>query len=177
MTAKTPHTIAPSRELSADKAMTSKTVEERLRLFLLGLSGVMCLGTLVELWLAEHTKQLIQFLPFILCGLGLAAVIAVLLRPSRSSIWTLRLVMGIAAFGSLIGVYEHIASNLEVVREVNLNLALVEALWKAAHGAAPLLAPGILALAALVAIAATYYHPALGNRAVCMTRSSGGPYI
>ena len=165
MTTKILPATAPSRELSVDEAMTAKIVEERLRLFLLGLSGVMCLGTLVELWLAEHTKQPIQFLPFILCGLGLAAVIAVLLRPSRSSIWTLRLVMGIAAFGSLIGVYEHIASNLEVVREVNPNLAWVDALWTATHGAAPLLAPGILALAALVAVAATYYHPALGNRA------------
>jgi hypothetical protein len=73
--------------------------------------------------------------------------------------------MGGAAFGSLIGVYEHIVSNLEVVREVNPNLAGVAALWQVARGASPLLAPGILALAALVAIAATYYHPALGHRA------------
>jgi hypothetical protein len=145
--------------------MTAKTVEDRLRLFLLGLAGMMCLGTLLELWLAEHTKQLIQFLPFVLCGLGLAAVIAVWLRPSRASIWTLRSIMGAAAFGSLIGVYEHIASNLEVVREVKPNLAFVDAVWQAARGAAPLLAPGVLVIAALVAIAATYYHPALGNRA------------
>jgi len=144
--------------------MTAKTVEERLRLFLLGLSGAMCLGTIVELWLAEHTEQLLQLLPFILCGLGLAAVIAVLLRPGRSTIWALRFVMGLAAFGSLVGVYEHVASNLEVVREVNPNLAWADALWTATHGAAPLLAPGILVLAALMAIAATYYHPALGNR-------------
>jgi len=150
---------------SVTKTMTSKTVEERLRLFLLGLSGVMCLGAIVELWLAGHTQQLIQFLPFVLCGLGLAAVIGVLLRPGRSTIWALRFIMGIAACGSLIGAYEHITSNLEVVREVNPGLALVDALWQAARGAAPLLAPGVLALAALVAMAATYYHPALGNRA------------
>jgi hypothetical protein len=165
MNAKTLQITASGREPAANKATTSKSVEDRLRLFLFGLSGVMCLGTIVELWLAEHTKQLIQFLPFILCGLGLAAVIAVLLRPSRSTLWALRLVMGLAAFGSLIGVYEHITSNLELVREVKPNLALVGALWQAAHGAAPLLAPGTLAVAALVAIAATYYHPALGNRA------------
>jgi hypothetical protein len=165
MNAKTLQITASGREPAANKATTSKSVEDRLRLFLLGLSGVMCLGTIVELWLAGHTKQLIQFLPFILCSLGLAAVIAAWLRPGRSTLWTLRLVMGIAAFGNLIGVYEHLTSNLELVREVKPNLALVDALWKAAHGAAPLLAPGTLAVAALVAIAATYYHPALGNRA------------
>jgi hypothetical protein len=144
--------------------MTAKTVEERLRLFLLGLSAVLCLGAIVELWLAEHTQQPIQLLPFALCGLGLAAVIAVLLRPARSTIWALRFVMGIAAVGSLIGAYAHIASNLEVVREVNPDLALVDGLWQAARGAAPLLAPGVLAIAALVAMAATYYHPALGGK-------------
>src|SRR5574341_367085 len=161
MTTKILQAAAPSQELSADRAMTSKTVEERLRLFLLGLSGVMCLGTIVELWLTGHTKQLIQFLPFVLCGLGLAAIVAALLRPSRATLWALRLAMGVAALGSLIGAYEHITSNLEVVREVSPSLALVQALWKAAPGAAPLLAPGVLALAALVAMAATYYHPAL----------------
>ena len=165
MTIKTLRATTVGRELAANKTMTSKLIEGRLRLFLLGLSAAMCLGTIVELWLTEHTKESIQFLPFILCGLGLATAIAALLRPSRSTLWALRLVMGIAAFGSLIGVYEHIASNLEVVREVSPGLGLLEALWKATHGAAPLLAPGVLALAALVAMAATYYHPALGNRA------------
>jgi hypothetical protein len=33
--------------------------------------------------------------------------------------------------------------------------------FEALRGAAPLLAPGILALAAIIAIAATYEHPAL----------------
>ncbi len=120
-----------------------------------------CLGTIAELWLAGHTKQPIQFLPFVLCALGLAAVIAALLRPSRSTLWALRFVMGIAAFGSLIGLYEHITSNLEVVLEVRPNAAMLEALWEAMRGAAPLLAPGILALAAITAIAATYDHPLL----------------
>ena len=159
MTTRILPTTAPSRDLSVTKTMPSRTVEERLRLFLLGLSGAMCLGTIAELWLAEHTEQPLQFLPFILCGLGLAAIIAVLFRPRRSTIWGLRFVMGIAAFGSLIGMYAHMSSNLEVVLEVRPNAALVEALWEAMGGAAPLLAPGILALAAITAMAATYcYH-------------------
>jgi hypothetical protein len=145
--------------------MTSKTVEGRLRLFLLSLSGFMSLGTIVELWLTEHTKEALQLLPFVLCGLGLAVVVAVLLRPQRKTIWTLRIVMSVIALSSLLGVYEHLKSNLEVVLETKPNLATMGALWEAIRGAAPLLAPGILALTAFIALAATYYHPALGNRA------------
>jgi len=37
-------------------------------------------------------------------------------------------------------------------------------LIKAVSGGNPLLAPGILALAAIIALAATYYHPALVER-------------
>jgi hypothetical protein len=35
---------------------------------------------------------------------------------------------------------------------------------QALMGASPLFAPGILALGAVLAIAATYYHPALGKK-------------
>jgi hypothetical protein len=150
--------------------MTSTTVEERLRAFLFALAGAMCLGTIVELVLANHTKQAIQWLPFALCAAGVAAVAAAWLRPNRGTLWTLRLIMGAAAAGSLIGVYEHITSNLEVVRETKPALALLPALWQAAHGAAPFLAPGILAMAACVAIAATYAHPALADQSLATKR-------
>ena len=154
----------PKRGALGPKARPASRVEGRLRAFLFALAGAMCLGTIVELALANHTKQAIQWLPFGLCLAGLAAVAAAWLRPARGTLWSLRLVMGAAALGSLIGGYEHLASNLEVVSETKPGLALLPALWLAAHGAAPLLAPGILAVAACVAIAATYYHPALAER-------------
>ena len=53
--------------------MAAITVEERLRGFLFALAAAMCLGTIVELFLANHTKQAIQWLPFALCAAGLAA--------------------------------------------------------------------------------------------------------
>src|SRR5205823_3078517 len=105
--------------------MAAITVEERLRGFLFALAAAMCLGTIVELFLANHTKQAIQWLPFALCAAGLAAVMAAWWRPNRASLWTLRMVMGLAAFGSLIGGYEHITSNLEVVHETKPALTLL----------------------------------------------------
>lgn len=144
--------------------MTARLIEERLRLFLLCLAALMCVGTAIELWFAEHTKELIQLLPFVLCGVGLAAIVAALLCPRRGTIQALRLVMSLLAAGGLLGLYEHVRSNLEVVLEVKPGPVTAAALWEAMHGAAPLLAPGALAVMAAIAVAATYYHPALGNR-------------
>lgn len=145
--------------------MTARLIEARLRQFLLGLAGVLCLGTVVELALTEHTEQPLQWVPFVLCGLGLAAVAAVLVRPGRATLWGLRLTMGALLAGALLGSYQHGLSNLEIVRETHPNAAAAEAVGRALAGAAPLLAPGILAVTAAVALAATYYHPALGQRA------------
>ena len=155
---------------AAPMPLPATSIEDRLRTFLFALAAAMCLGTIVELALANHTKQAIQWLPFGLCAAGLAAVAAAWLRPTRASLWSLRLVMGAATLGSLIGGLEHISSNLEVVRETKPGLTLLPALWLAARGAAPLLAPGSLAVAACVAIAATYYHPALTERRAASRR-------
>ena len=145
--------------------MPASSIERRLRLFLFALAGALCAGTIVELWLQDHTQKPLQFLPFVLCGLGLLAVSAALVRPNRVTLWTLRGVMLVTGAGSLIGVYEHILSNLEVVRETQPALTGAGALWQALHGAAPLLAPGVLAIAASVALMATYAHPVLTKRA------------
>jgi hypothetical protein len=143
--------------------MDTTIIAQRLRTFLLALAGSMCAGTIIELLLAEHTESPTQFIPFVLCGLGLAAVAAALLRPSRSTLLALRAVMALLLAGSLLGVYEHFEGNLEFVQEIR-PAATFAAVWlEVLKGAAPLLAPGILAVVALIAIASTYYHPALAR--------------
>jgi hypothetical protein len=121
----------------------------------------MCAGTIVELLLAEHTESLAQLIPFGLCGLGLIAVVAALLWPRRGTLLALRMVMGLLLLGSLLGVYEHIEGNLEFALEIRPTATFGMVWLDVLKGAAPLLAPGILALVAIIALAATYYHPAL----------------
>jgi hypothetical protein len=133
----------------------------RLRRFLLALSALLFGGTVIELWLAEHMESLVQLIPFGLCGLGIVAVIAVLLRPQRQTLLGLRGCMGLAVLGSLYGMYEHISSNIAFQLEIQPNAKFRDIFSEALGGASPLLAPGILVLAAILAIAATYYHPAL----------------
>ena len=86
--------------------MSTTTVEQRLRTFLLWLAESMCVGTIIELFLAKHYEDPLQLVPFVLCGVGLIAVAAVLHRPLRSRLLMLRGVMGLLLLGSLLGVYE-----------------------------------------------------------------------
>lgn len=141
--------------------MFDAVVLSRLRRFLLVVAGLLFVGTVGELWLINHMEDVVQWLPFVLCGLGTIAVVAVLLRPRRATMLALRVLMSLAVIGSLIGVYLHIESNLAFIREINPNAATGEVIMGALGGANPLLAPAILALAATLAVAATYYHPAL----------------
>lgn len=144
--------------------MDSATVVRRLRGFLLIVAGSICLGAPLELWLADHTESPAQLIPFALCAVGLLAVAAAFLRPSRGTLLALRLVMVLLLLGSGLGIYEHLAGNLAFAQEIRPSAEL-SALWpEALKGAAPLLAPGILALAALLALAATYAHPHLAQR-------------
>ncbi len=141
--------------------MSAEIVVQRLRRFLLVLAGSLCIGTVVDLLLVEHRQDLVQFIPFILSGLGLIAVAAALFRPQRTTLRALQIVMVLNILGSLFGVYEHVEYNMAFALEIRPNTTTSAAFWAALSGANPLLAPGILALAAIIALAATYYHPAL----------------
>jgi hypothetical protein len=144
--------------------MHTTAVEQRFRALLLGLSAWLCAGTIVELFLAEHTEDPIQFVPFVLCGVGLIALAAAWRRPQRATLLALRGVMSILMLGSLFGVYEHLASNFAFELDMRPGAVWSDVWFPALRGAAPLLAPGILAVAALLAIAATYAHPLLAHR-------------
>jgi hypothetical protein len=144
--------------------MSSTAVEERLRRFLLIIVAFVYLGTLIELVLEEHFKELNQLIPFVLCGLGILAVLAVLFRPQRNTILVMRGIMVVAALGSLLGIYLHLTGNFAFELEMRPNAVPGDVVTQALTGASPLLAPGILALGAVLAIAATYYHPALGTK-------------
>jgi len=141
--------------------MSDALVLSRLRRFLLAVSALLFVGTLAELWLTGHDETAVQLLPFALCGVGLAAVLCALLRPRRAAVLGLLACMGLVAAGSLFGVYQHVAHNVAFQREVHPTATAGEVLMGAVAGANPLLAPGVLALAAVLSMAAAYRHPAL----------------
>lgn len=138
--------------------MTSSVVLARLRRFLLALSALLFGGTVVELWLVNHTEDFVQWIPFVLCGIGLLVVVAVLFHPRRASVMGLRAWMLIVIIGSLFGVYQHVTNNIAFEREIYPSASGQRLLRAALGGANPLLAPGTLAVTALLALAATYKH-------------------
>lgn len=145
--------------------MSPAEVLARLRRFLLAFSALVICGALVELWLAHHTENFTQLIPFGLCGLALAAILAALARPQSGPLWALRGSAVLLLAGSFYGVYEHYTNSVEFQREIDPTASASDALLSALGGPNPLLAPGILAAAAALALAATYRHPALGRGA------------
>lgn len=146
--------------------MSAEVVLNRLRRFLLGVAGFMAVGTILELVFTEHWETLVQMLPFGLAGLSLVVIVAVLVRPQAGVLRFMRWMMIVALVGSLFGIYEHMENNIEFAREIHPNATTMTLIWNGFAGANPLLAPGILAFTAILALAATYYHPGLAKRSV-----------
>lgn len=144
--------------------MTSTPVEDTLRRVLLALTAASAVGTVIELALLEHFEDAWQWAPFVLCALILGCVAAVWLRPGRRTILALRIVMALAVIASVVGAVLHLNGNRDLVAETQPDVTGMAALWEAIHGGNPFLASGILGLMAVMAIAATVRHPALGNR-------------
>lgn len=138
--------------------MSTAEVLHRLRLFLLALSSLLFAGTLLELTLVNHTEDAIQWLAFVVAGIGLLVTLAVIVRRGRVTVSLLRWTMLVVILGSLFGIYEHVSNNVAFEREIQPNSTLSHLIWKGMSGANPLLAPGTLAIGALLSLAATYKH-------------------
>ena len=139
-------------------------IEQRLRTVQLLVGGIGFAGLIGELILLEHWALPWQLVPFFLCGGGIGAIVLFAVAPR---LWTARLlqvVMVLAAAGAVVGMIQHLRGNMAFEREIFPDAAAGEMLFAAARGVAPLLAPGGLALGALVAVAATYRHPAVTGR-------------
>lgn len=141
--------------------MTDASTEGRLREFLLALSGLIAVGSVAELLLLLHFEEALQWIPFILCTLALASVVAVWRWPSRRSIRALWAVMAMVIAGSAWGLVLHLQGNLEFVQETKPAATMAEMVWGTLHGGSPALASGMLVVMALAGLAATYRHPAL----------------
>lgn len=139
--------------------MSDTNSEQWLRQFLLGVVAAIFIGSIFELILLEHYEEVLQFIPFVISGLGAITVAMVWRSPGKNTIRIFRWMMGIAMLTSLVGVYFHFTSNFDFVREMNPSFTIWESIWPAMKGAHPLLAPGILFLAGILGFAATYQHP------------------
>jgi Na+/melibiose symporter-like transporter len=144
--------------------MKERHALSRLRAFLHLLALALFAGTIAELIAAGHDAGAIQLIPFVLCGIGIIATLWVWRRPDRETVRTVRVLLVGIALGSLFGVYEHLKGNYGFVTEVRPNAGWRTLIEETLTGRAPFMAPGILAIAASIAIAATYASRALDQR-------------
>lgn len=143
--------------------MTDADILSRLRRFLLAFAVMLYGGALVELWLVNHTEEKLQFVAFGLCAVGMLAALVALLSARRATLWMLRACVLVVFCGTLLGVYLHVAGNVEFQREIDPEAPAAD-IWRGAlRGGNPLLAPGVLSVAALLSLAATYRHPSLAE--------------
>ena len=146
--------MSPAEVIPANAA----EVLRRLRRFLLVLSIFLFGGALVELWLVGHTEKTVQWIAFVLAGAGALAATVVLFHSSRATTRVLRVCMLVVVLGSIFGMYQHVSGNVAFAREVKPNSSTTELFWRGLQGGNPLLAPGVLAVAAVLALSATYRY-------------------
>jgi hypothetical protein len=138
--------------------MSAAEVLQKLRRFLLVLAVMLFGGALVELWLVGHTEEWIQWIPFGLSIVGSIAALLMLFLPGRTIVRILRICMVVIVLGTLFGIYQHIAGNIALEREIDPRASTSHVVSRGLSGGNPLLAPGVLAIAAVLALAATYRY-------------------
>lgn len=144
----------------------SLSVEAQFRRFLLATAAVTYLAAAVELLLVGHYEEPLQVAPFAMIGIGLAAIVWAWVAPRSASLRILRWVGLAVIVGSLVGVGLHVKGNVEFALETLPDASFGALAWKGMSGRNPLLAPGMIALAGILAAAATYRHPLLTSRGI-----------
>ncbi len=137
--------------------MTNDKILKNLRTFLLGFSIFIFVGSVVELLFLNHTREPLQWTPIILIALGIVLDVMMLVRPTTGMLKAFRVGMWIIVLGGAVGMVVHVTGNLEGMRQIsNFWQSLKEGLG----GRNPFLAPGILSMAGILALAAGYHYPA-----------------
>jgi hypothetical protein len=136
--------------------MSAQDRLSRLTGFLYGLAIVLFAVTILELLAAKHFQEPRQFVPFVICVDGIGAVFLAWRRPDRLAIQGLRALMVVTAAGTALGIWEHIEGNMGFIQEMHPGTSGWPLIYGALTGRAPLLASGVLAAAAVVAVSATF---------------------
>lgn len=140
------------------------------RLLLLGFAALATAGTAAELAMERHWETFEQDIPWVGVGLTVAAIALVAVRPGRAAIVAARTLAVAVLFLSAFGVWGHARANYNAgpldfrFTERWDGMSGPDRWWTAFSkgvGPAPTLAPGVLAQAALLTIAASLRHPAI----------------
>jgi hypothetical protein len=136
--------------------MDSDKILKNLRTFLLWFSIFIFAGSLVELAFLDHAHETEQLIPYFLIGLGIILSALMLIKPGTGVLKAMRIGMWVVFAGGILGIFFHVSGNLE---EFTFTGSLMDLLRAGLGGDNPFLAPGILSMAAVMALFAGYKHP------------------
>jgi len=119
------------------------------------------LGTCAELIFLEHFEDPWQWAPLALLGVGSVLGTTVALRPSRTTVRSLQLLMMAYLLSGVVGLYLHLKANVEFELELQPTMANAELILETLMGAIPALAPGEMVQLGLLGLLACFRHPVL----------------
>ncbi len=122
----------------------------RVQRFLRTLAATLFLGAIAELLLIGHAEDATQVIPFAVAGVALAALAYHRLDPGPTARRLLRASLALSVLASLAGVGFHLVANYGIALETRPEAAGLDLLVATVAGGVPLLAPGILAVAAIL---------------------------
>jgi hypothetical protein len=145
-----------------------------LRRFLLAVFLVALFGTGTDLVLLEHFEDRLQFIPFILLGLGLVVLAWHVVHRGRASVRALQVLMFLFLVGGLLGLVLHYRVSMEFQLEVNPELSGLELFLKTIRAKAPpALGPGAMIYLGLLGLAYAYRYPVSSRPPITKTTSTG----
>lgn len=144
--------------------MKAETVLDRLYKFFIGFGIFVFIGTLVELSQLDHTREALQYLPFVLLTIGIIIAVLMFFKTGPAFHKVLMVGMWVVAVGGVIGMFVHVTGNLEGVLEGGQTMAFAQTVKQAIGGRNPLLAPGTLTIGAAMILAVNYARNALAGK-------------
>jgi hypothetical protein len=136
---------------------------DTLRRILLATLVLGLIGLEAELLLVEHFDGWKQYLPLVVLGISILALVWYGIRKGRASMRAIQGTMVLCIVLGAVGLVLHYLGNSEFEREMTPDLSGF-ALFKAAMmGATPSLAPGAMIQLGLIGLAWTFRHPALST--------------
>jgi hypothetical protein len=137
-----------------------KADHKPVRTILLVILGLGLAGTALELLLIGHDEDLLQFVPLVLIGLGLAAIVWHVLSESPTSRRVLGVTMVALIASGALGVVLHYRASVEFQRDVDPSIQGVSLIMKAMQSKAPpALAPAAMVWFGLLGLVCTYLAP------------------
>jgi hypothetical protein len=118
-------------------------------------------GTLIELYLLEHTEDVAQRIPIFLIAAALIVLAWHAFDPHALAIRALQGTMGSFVAAGALGVMLHYRGNVEFELELHPGSMGGGLFLEALMGATPTLAPGTMIQLGLVGLAYTFRHPFL----------------